>query len=616
MNRRERRAAARQTGKTSPRAHAETPAALYEAGLGHMRAARYPDAQLCCQQALTVDSHHAGTLHLMGLLSLQAKQYDQALEWISRAIRHDPLPAYFLSLGTILQSQGRHDEALEAFDKLVQLKFDDAHFWMLRGNSLVNLKRPGDAVVSFQHVLRLDPRHWDAANQCGILLHELGRIEESLSYLNLCDTLRPNHIPTLQMRAALLYNLKRFEEALQVCRQAHALDPDNADICNNVGIALRPSGRDEGALQWFDRALELRPNFRDALHNKAAALTKIRRFDEAFAIYERLKAADPGDVLADLGTAHLHLLLGNFEAGWAGREARWKDPALVRGYPKFRQPMWRGHECLKGKTILIAADEGFGDTIQFVRYVPMVADLGARIILVVQDALQPLLSDLPGVAQCLPMSASHSLPAFDLHCPMMSLPLAFATRLDTIPSFRSYLPALQEARVQTWRNRLGSHDRLRVGLVWAGNPRQGDDHNRSIPLRTLSHILDVDATFVSLQKEPKPDDKAALQELAGIIDLTGYFVDFAETAALVSCLDLVIAVETSVAHLAGALGRPTWTLLSYTPDHRWLLDRDDSPWYPTMRLFRQTQTRDWREVLDRVRSELETQISLFRPGVL
>ena len=149
MNRRERRAAARQTGKTSPRAHAETPAALYEAGLGHMRAARYPDAQLCCQQALAVDSHHAGTLHLMGLLSLQAKQYDQALEWISRAIRHDPLPAYFLSLGTILQSQGRHDEALEAFDNLAQLKFDDAHFWMLRGNSLVNLKRPGDAVVSF-----------------------------------------------------------------------------------------------------------------------------------------------------------------------------------------------------------------------------------------------------------------------------------------------------------------------------------------------------------------------------------------------------------------------------------------------------------------------------------
>ena len=411
------------------------------------------------------------------------------------------------------------------------------------------------------------------------------------------------------MRAALLHGLKRFEEALKLCRQAQTLEPDNADICDKLGIVLRSLGRDGEALPWFDRALALHSNFRGALQNRAAALTKLHRFREAFATYEQLQATDQGDALADLGIAHLHLLLGNFEAGWAGREARWK---IGRGHPKFQQAMWLGHESLENKTLLIAADEGLGDTIQFVRYVPVAASLGARIILVVQDSLQPLLSDLPGISQCIPMSAASSLPAFDLHCPTMSLPLAFGTRLDSIPAPRSYLPPSPRAgRARIWEERLGPHDRLRVGLVWSGNPRHPDDHNRSIPLRVFSRMLDMNAVFISLQKDPKSDDKTVLQDLTGVIDLTGHLTDFVETAALVSCLDLVITVDTSVAHLAGALGCPTWTLLSHTPDYRWMLDRDDSPWYPTMRLFRQSATRDWLEVMDQVRSELGTQAASF-----
>jgi hypothetical protein len=203
------------------------------------------------------------------------------------------------------------------------------------------------------------------------------------------------------------------------------------------------------------------------------------------------------------------------------------------------------------------------------------------------------------------------LPAFDMHCPMSSLPLAFGTRLDTIPSDISYLPAPAESRVQSWEDRLGPHNKLRVGLVWSGNPNHSNDHNRSIPLRTLSRILDVDATFVSLQKDLKPDDEAALQEWTDIIDLTADLADFNETAALVSCLDLVITVDTSVAHLAAALGRTTWILLPYLPDYRWLLNRDDSPWYPTVRLFRQTATREYADVLDRVLAELLARISTF-----
>jgi ADP-heptose:LPS heptosyltransferase len=306
------------------------------------------------------------------------------------------------------------------------------------------------------------------------------------------------------------------------------------------------------------------------------------------------------------------MLTGNFEAGWAGREVRWQARSVV--YPKLTQPRWLGAETIAGKTILIGADEGLGDTIQFARYVPMVAARGARVILMVDDAACPVLSELPGVSQCLPKSAG-LLPAFDMHCPMSSLPLAFATRLDTVPSATSYLPAPAPHRVQAWQDRLedrtGPHHRLRVGLVWSGNPEHKNDHNRSLPLRTFSRILDVDATFVSLQKGPKPDDEKFLRERTEIVDLTADLTDFSETAALASCLDLVISVDTSVAHLAGALGRPTWILLPYTPDYRWLLDRDDSPWYPTVRLFRQTETRDYAGVLDRMRIELLTRISAF-----
>jgi tetratricopeptide (TPR) repeat protein len=601
MSRRERRAAAKASRTTSASsAGSESSTSLYEAGLGHLRAGRNLDAQLCCERALALQADHADALHLMGLLSLQAQHYDHAVEWISRAIRQNPKHEYLLSLAATLRHQGRIEEARQVLEKALQLKPADAGLWKTLGDILIDLKRLTDALSSFQQALKLKPEYWDAANECGIILHALGRFEEALSYFNLCDTLQPNRLRTLHMRAICLCSLKGLEASLPEIRRVLALDPTSAEMPNDVGTVLQSHGQDEVAMDWFEQALEIRPCFADALHNRAVSLARVHRFDEAIAIYEHLKAANSADALADLGRAHLQLLAGDFEAGWAGREVRWKLPS---SYPKLTQPMWLGNSALEGKTILIGADEGLGDTIQFARYVPMLVGRGARVIFVVQDSLHLLMSDLPGVAQCISMPVN-VLPAFDMHCPTMSLPLAFGTKLDTIPAPISYLSPPAEVRVRAWERRLGPRSRLRVGLVWSGNPRHQNDRNRSLSLHALTRVLDVDATFVSLQKNPKTSDQATLLEHPEIVDLTADLGDFSDTAALVGCLDLVITVDTSVAHLSAALGCPTWILLPYTPDYRWLLDRDDSPWYPTARLFRQSKSRDYGEVLDRVRGEL------------
>jgi tetratricopeptide (TPR) repeat protein len=584
-----------------------TAAALYETGLQHLRAGRDLDAQICCQQALAIDASHADSMHLMGLMSLQAGQYDHAVEWLSRAIRQTPSTNYLSTLGIALKQMGRLDDALSVFDKAVQLKPDDAELWKHVGGVLVGLNRPADALLSFQRVLKLDPRHVEAAYQSGALLHRLERFEEALVQLNLCDEMRPDHAPTRQTRARVQRALKQYEECLADATRAHALDPADPFTCNNIGDALLWLGRDEEGLQWFDRALALRPDFVDVLHNKGFALLQLHHFTEAFETYRHLMAVNPGDAKAAWQLAHLKLLTGDYEAGWAEREARWKMPDFSLEYPKFSQARWLSKEPVKepvaGKTILVHVDEGLGDTIQFGRYLPLLAARGARVVLVAQDALCPLLSGVSGLSQCIPFS-SKTYPPFDMHCPIMSLPLAFGTTLATIPQ-ADYLPPLPAARVKAWEQRLGPRERPRVGLVWSGNPKQGNDRNRSMPLKTLAPLFDLDATFVSLQKDPRPDDKALLSARTDIVDFTADLTDFVETAALMSCLDLVITVCTSTAHLAGTLGCLTWVMLPYLPDWRWLLDRCDSPWYPTVRLFRQDETRDYAAVVAAVRTELQ-----------
>jgi tetratricopeptide (TPR) repeat protein len=607
MNRQQRRAASK-FGKPSG-GSSNTASAFAEAGLRHFQSGQFPQAENCFRQALAIDADHADSLHLMGAIAFQRRQYDIAVEWIAKAIRQTPAPEYLSSLGTALQHQGRREEALKAYDKALLLKPNEPELWKNLANVLIDLDRLGEAELALQRALKLNPRYPDATYIYGTLLFNSGRLDEAVDYLTLSvdyladsNELQPSRAATLRSRALALHRLKRFDEALSDNMQALTLEPDHGETQNNLGSVLQSLGRIEESLIWFDKVLERRPNYVAALNNKAFSLGQLHRFAEAFACYDRSRAVDPNNPLTEWNLSLLHMLTGNFEAGWIGRESRWKAPTLGMVDPKFAQPLWLGDRSIAGKTILLHADEGIGDSIQFARYIPMVAALGARVILAVANPVQPLLSGTPGVSQCLPIPSA--LPAFELHCPMSSLPLAFGTRIETIPSAVPYLAPAPHPRRQAWESRLGPRNKLRVGLVWSGNPGHMNDRNRSIPLHVLSSILDLDATFVSLQKDPRPDDKAVLLGRTEIVDLTADLTDFVETAALIGCLDLVITVDTSVAHLAGALGCRTWILLPYAPDYRWLLDRDDSPWYPTMRLFRQTETREYVSVIDRVRSEL------------
>ncbi|SFP99898.1 Tetratricopeptide repeat-containing protein [Bradyrhizobium sp. Ghvi] len=443
----------------------------------------------------------------------------------------------------------------------------------------------------------------EAAKQ-GQALFNLGRYAEALECFNAFDKLNPGIAPLYQTRGLCLQRLGRFDEAQADFERSIALNPGEAETHKNLGTLHARLGRMEQAFSSFDRALALRPKFSAALNEKARALWSQLLLDEAFAIFHQSLAIDPGNADTIWNLALLQMLTGDFERGWRGREVRWKASSLGLTGRGFSQPLWLGKQPVEGKTILLHADEALGDSIQFARYAPMVAALGGRVILEVRPAVRSLLAGIPGVATCIDRSSTPSL-AFDLHCPLGSLPLAFGTRLDTIPLAESYVPAPPAARVKVWDDRLGPHTRLRVGLVWSGDPGHKNDHNRSIPLRALTPLLNCDVQFVSLQKGIRDQDRTFLGERGDIVDLTEQLTDFSETAALVSCLDLVISADTSVVHLSGALGAPVWTMLPFNPDWRWLLNRDDSPWYRSMRLFRQPKRGDWASVVDNVRRALE-----------
>jgi tetratricopeptide (TPR) repeat protein len=531
----------------------------------------------------------------------EMRRLDEALANCDTALVLRPdYAAALQNRGLVLQELRRPDEALASLEKALTLKPDYAEAFFNRGLVLQQLERFVEALASYDRVVALRPGDATAFNNRGRTLLQLARLDEALASYDRALALKPDYFDAIRGRGVVLLKLKRPEASLASCDQALALNPDDADTLNCRGIALQDLKRFDEALVSYDRALARKSPFAEAIYNKGVVLQELKRLDEAQASFDHARTLKPDFADAHGHGALLRLLTGDFAGGWAQAEWRWKSPSSGLTAPNYPQPLWLGEQSIDGKTMLLRSEQGYGDSIQFCRYVPLVAARGARVILQVEEPLRQLMSGLAGVSQCI--SKDQALPAFDLHCPLLSLPLAFGTRLETIPAATSYLSVPPQAR--DWRPQLGPHHRPRIGLAWSGNPQHQRDAERSIAFAGLSTLFDVPATFVSLQRDVRTSDQAALQGRSDILNLGPSMANFADAAALVSKLDLVIAVDTGIAHLAAALGRPVWLLLPFVPDWRWLLDRDDTPWYPTMRLFRQPARGDWEDVVARVAVEL------------
>jgi tetratricopeptide (TPR) repeat protein len=534
------------------------------------RQGRLDEAERVYAAILAADPGRADALHLLGLANYQQGRLPEALRLMAAALKADPRSADIHSnYGLALDAGKQHQAALASFDRALALK----------------------------------PDHVQALNNRGLTLAALGRGAEALASWDAALAADPDHVEALHSRGNALYRLKRLDAALADYDRVLRLAPGNVDVLNNRGGALAELGRLDEAYESYDRAQAVNPGVPEILINKGHICADRHQFDEALSCYAEAAELPTLRPEAEFCASLVRLRLGQFARGWRDYEWRWQQASWAPQRRDFVAPLWLGQQPLADRTILLHAEQGFGDTLQFVRYAKLVAALGATVLLEVQAPLKSLLSGIEGIAQI--FARGEPLPRFDLHCPLMSLPLAARTTLDNVPAVVPYVFAAAD-RVAQWSARLGEPRSLRVGVVWAGSAVHKNNHNRSIAFDRFRSLLSApDIEFVSLQNELGAAEVATLARHSNVIPLGGELRDFADTAAVVSLLDLVVSADTALVHLAGALGRPVWVLLPFSPDFRWLLDRQDSPWYPTARLFRQPRFGDWESVLARVRGGLE-----------
>ena len=558
-------------------------------------------ARVLFEQALAINPMHASAHNNYGNLLRVLKCPVEALASYDRALEIKPDYAEALSnRANTLRDLNRPEEALASYDRALQLNPDSADVLRYRGIALRNLGRPMEALASYDRALQIKPDWAEALSNRGNVLLDLKLPEEALLSHDRAIKAKPDFPGALNSRGAVLSALLRPSEALASCERALQIKPDYAEALNNRGNALLELNRAAEALASCERALLVKPDFAEALGNRGAALIALGRPEDALASLRRALQIKPDYADAHWNEALCRLLLGEFERGWTKYEWRWKKEPGLSTARNFPQPLWLGKEPLAGKTILLHAEQGLGDTIQFCRYTKQVATLGARVVLEVQPALKSLLQGLEGVS--LVIGTGDRLPDFDYHCPLMSLPLAFQADLSNITA-AAYLQS-ESVKRQQWQGRLGPASKTRIGLVWSGATGHKNDRNRSLSLKQIAQLIGDEAQYHCLQKELRPADRDVLANTPGIEFLGDSLKDFSDTAALVQQMDLVITVDTSVAHLAGAMGKEVWILLPFSPDWRWLLGRSDSPWYGSARLFRQTALGDWAGVLGQVQEAL------------
>ena len=460
------------------------------------------------------------------------------------------------------------------------------------------------ATALYQQVLHIHPHHFDAHNNLCCALYQQKHLDEALEGINRLISLHPESAEAFHNRGAILHDLKRYTEAVESYDHAIALNPNHAKAYSNRCYSLFELERFEEAVQSGLQAITLAPHSVEAHFNLGVVYHALEAYELSQAHYLQSLKLNPDSAKAHWNLSLQLLLLGIFDGGWEEYEWRWKNEELeLYGTLRhFNQPLWLGHEPLAGKTILLHAEQGFGDTLQFCRYAILVAHMGARVILEVQDPLRPLLHQLDGIACCISRGAP--LPPFDFHCPLMSLPLAFKTTLVTIPAAPRYLSS-DSVILEAWQARLGRSSKPRIGITWQGYLKHPNDLKRSIPLQSLLDIIPTDQfQCISLQKDLLPQDRKILEEHPEILHFEESINDFSDTAALCELMDLIITIDTSGAHLAGSLGKLVWLLLPKIPDWRWMLARTDTPWYPNTALYRQSVRGNWEPVLHRVSVDL------------
>jgi tetratricopeptide (TPR) repeat protein len=610
-------------------------AALFQEGVRLHQAGRFAQAEAIYDRVLAARADHPGALHLTGVLDIQRGRPAQAVAKIRAALAVNPRAAPFHgNLGTALQALGRDDEALAAYREAVRLDpaYADAHNNI--GALAEKRARYRDAVDSYRAALAARPDFLEAMSNLGQLLRRAGEYKEAVALLTRAVELGAKDAATHRALGAALGRLDRHDEAIAALRRAIEIDPNDHEAHNQLGNRFKHKGMAREAEASYRTALQIKPDYVDAHNNLGNLAYRVGKLEEAESFYRAALRIRPdyADGHGNLGIVHMGmgryeeavatlrealrlrsvypeatsnlsqalLVMGAFKEGWDKYEMRWKLPALA---PRpFRQPLWHG-ESLIGTTILLHAEQGAGDVIQFVRYAPLIRDLGATVVVELPKELMRVLAPIAGPRIRLVAKGS-PLPHFDVHCPLLSLPGALGCDLGNIPASVPYLTAEPDL-VARWRARLDGAPGPRIGLVWAGNPQHANDHNRSFRPLAFKPFWDIPGLrFFLLQKQPRDSDAADLAELGPHVDLGPELQDFADTAAALSALDLLISADTSIVHLAGALGRPVWTMVPFSPDWRWLLGREDTPWYPTMRLFRQPKRRDWRSAMARVAEEL------------
>jgi len=625
------------------------------------RAGHFEQCEQLCWAILRERSTEATTLHLLGVCLLQQGRYAEAEQALAKCLRAQPNQAAALTnRGIALQGLKRLNDALDCYTEALALDPRQPATLHMHGLALIELRRYDEALEDFDRALDIAPDFAEIWCSRGNALIQMRQYESALGSLDQAEALRPDYGEALSNRSIALNLLRRHEQARAAAERAVRLLPDRAMAHRNLADALAALGRYTEALESYGQAVSLDRRNHLLVAAKADLLCQLGHAQEAREHYAQALAmleestldilnSDPanaatdanvrwrlaelsfgrGEVLADIedyeaatdafaqatkwrddfvyahwAEALVRLRLGDYEEGWRKYEWRRRKPDFRNVLRQFAAPEWTGTDDPAGLRILLHAEQGLGDALQFCRYAPLLAERGAQVIVAAHPPLKCLLATLPGVTV---VADGDELPPFDRHCPILSLPFAFRTTLANVPAAVPYLQADPE-RVVHWAQVLGRQIRPRVGLVWSGNPQHANDRARSIPPEALAPLVGFDTDFIALNKQVREAEADTIERL-GLWRLGETLTDFADTAALIENLDLVITVDTSVAHLAGALARPVWILLDTRSDFRWLVDREDSPWYPTARLLRQRRRGDWGEVIERVASDLAAFLS-------